>query len=139
MIPTILSSFSFIFPIYLSKRYNDTNGLLLFSSAMGISITNHSHSFHTDSYRRMLFSKIDVYFFYLFTIFLMISGYYEKRIKLLHLFIIITINGLLYGPLRNLYLENYSSFQIKMHVLFHLFGISSLTFLRFHKRIIKIF
>ena len=133
MIPTICSSFYFIYPIYLSKKYNDTNGLLLFSTGMALSLTNHSHSFHTDLYRRNLFSKIDVYFFYIFTIFLMISSYCENRIKLKHLFIILITNGILYGPLRNIYLEQYSSFQIKMHVLFHLFGISSLTFLRFYK------
>ena len=134
MIPTIFSSFYFLMPIYLSKKYNDTNAVILFSSAMGISLVNHSHSFHTNSFRRLLFSKLDVYFFYIFAIYLMSAGIYERRIKLSHLFIIITINSILYGPQSHLYLENYKSYHVKMHILFHLFGISSLTFLRFYKQ-----
>jgi hypothetical protein len=56
---TILSSLLFLYPINLSYKYRDHLMLNMNSIGMAISLINHSHSFHKDSFRRRLFSFID--------------------------------------------------------------------------------
>jgi len=137
---TILSSFLFIFPIVMCHTLRDTNGLILFSTGMGLSIANHSHRLHSIEYRRLLFNRIDRMFFHTFTPYLLIDAYLHNMSFFL-LFFIFSLNTffwLLIGPSSP---ENYNTLEKRLHALFHVVGISSFTFLRFytifHKVLIK--
>lgn len=134
MIRTIFSSFYFLLPIYCSFLYRDLLGLLMFTIGMGVSIANHSHTFHHLLFRRKLFMKIDIYYMYALGIYVSIDSFlYDVFITSF----IVLLNAIIFLNLGNDRIEYYTEKEKRIHVLFHLVGISSLTFFRFGKYLIK--
>jgi hypothetical protein len=130
MIYTVFSSFFFLLPIYLSYVVRDIVGLFMFSIAMGLSIANHSHSFHHNQYRRELFKRMDIWYIHLISIYLAVNAFYIFH----YLFVcgLILLNYGIYYQLGSLSIEYYSPYKKKVHVLFHIVGISTFTFIRYH-------
>ena len=127
MLRTICSSFLFLIPIYISHKKNDTVHLMLFATAMGISISNHSHTFHEDKRRRKLFCYIDMSFMYVFSGYIMFDTIYRNVIDPKVAIILLLLNYSIYSQLGNGYIESYTEKQKYLHVLFHTTGILSMT------------
>ena len=72
-IRTICTSFLFIIPIYTAHIQNNTQHMILFCIAMGISVANHSHTYHTNQIRRNLFKSIDCNFMLGLAVYLLIK------------------------------------------------------------------
>jgi hypothetical protein len=131
MIPTVLSSFCFVFPIYLSYVYQDVLALFLFSFGMGLSIANHSHTFHPDQFRRELFQTMDVMYMELLTLYLVVDASY--RVSYLSIAALIWLNSSIFRRLGKFPIEQYTQEQRILHVWFHVVGISSFCYLRFFR------
>lgn len=145
MITTIFSSFLFLLPIYMAHINNDTIGLFIFTIAMGISIANHSHTYHKNKCRRILFLNIDCYYMLIMALYILYNSLYKFDLYIVIL--IALLNYYIYCQLcdnkpehskykLNKYLikpsiEYYTKSQEKIHVLFHITGIISLTFARY--------
>jgi len=145
MIPTIFSSFLFLLPIYMAHIHNDTIGLFIFTIAMGISIANHSHTYHKNKFRRILFLNIDCYYMLIMTLYILYNSLYKFDLYII--IIIALLNYYIYCQLcdnkpehskykLNKYLikpsiEYYTKSQEIIHILFHITGIISLTFARY--------
>lgn len=130
MIRTVFSSFLFLIPIYLSHVCKDTLGLFMFSIAMGISIANHSHSFHPNKNRRDLFKRIDIVYIHMLSIYIFLHAFYK-----FNLIFVLCMGVFNYGVYRQLgqkSMEYYSSYEKKVHVFFHLIGVFTLTFIRYY-------
>ena len=130
MIRTILSSFLFLLPIYVSFLKQDTLGLFMFTIAMGLSIANHSHTFHTNYSRKLLFQRMDVVYMHCLGGVIGIQSY--SKYPLFLVLIVSLINYQLYINLGNREIEHYNSFQRSLHVVFHIIGITSLTVGRYY-------
>ena len=132
MIRTIASSFLFLYPVYMSLNYYDYSMMYLCVLALPISVANHSHSWHPDTFRRNLFQCIDISYM------LMLTGYavypcfisfectklvvYQfARMAVLYLYI---LGGL------GTSIEQYNEFQRCVHVWFHYVSIIGLTHIR---------
>ena len=131
---TILSSYLFLIPINLGLKYNDYLFTNMNAIGMGLSICNHSHSFHTDKYRRKLFRKIDVMFMHLYgfyIIYLSLYTYKNKYIFAYNISMKLLIIYLFFVRLqRKKYIEDYDGFEKWLHFLFHIISIfnSALTY-----------
>ncbi len=66
---TILTSLLFLYPINVSYKYRDLLMLNMNSIGMAVSLINHSHSFHSDNFRRKLFGIIDQKYMMFFALF----------------------------------------------------------------------
>ena len=100
-------------------------GLFMFTIGMGISIANHSHTYHHLAFRRKLFMKIDIYYMYALGTYIT----YESGLDFIN-GLIILLNALIFLNLGDA-IEFYTEKQKMTHVLFHIVGISSLTYFRF--------
>ena len=131
MIRTILSSFLFLIPIYISYEVRDKVGLFMYSIAMGMSIANHSHTFHTNLFRRTLFMRLDI-------IYISFIAFYHVLYSLYYINVILVcigtfVNYYIYHQLSVVgRIEDYNQRLKRMHVLFHLVGISTLTISRYY-------
>jgi hypothetical protein len=130
MIRTVCSSFLFLFPIYLSYVLRDTLGLFMFSIAMGMSIANHSHSFHPNKNRRELFKRMDIVYIHAMSIYIFLHAFYKFNTMFV-LFMGI-LNYSVYLQLGERSIEYYSSYEKKVHVFFHFIGVFTLTFIRYY-------
>ena len=130
MIRTVFSSFLFLLPIYISHVVYDTLGLFMFSIAMGMSIANHSHSFHPNKNRKILFNRIDVIYIHMMSIYIFLCAFYKFHV----IFVVFMgiFNYGIYLQLGSKSIEYYSSYEKKLHVFFHLIGIVTLTFIRYY-------
>jgi hypothetical protein len=129
MIRTVLSSFFFLLPIYISFVKQDVIGLFLFTIGMGLSIANHSHSFHLHLHRKHFFNRIDVWYMHILACYTVIHGL--SRIHPLYVASIAVLNLIIYKCLGEGLKEDYNKVQKNGHVFFHIIGISSFTLLRY--------
>ena len=130
MIRTICSSFLFLLPIYISHVNGDTAHLMLFSTAMGISIANHSHTFHGNLDRRLLFMKIDIFYMTTLSGYLITNSIYNSQLDARIVFLLVAINYGIFRQLGEKRIEFYTEAQRKLHVVFHISGILSMTLAR---------
>lgn len=132
---TILSSLLFLCPINLAYRKRDVLMLNMNSLGMAISLINHSHSFHSDSNRRKIFSFIDQKYMIFFGLF--VSYRCIKKSPNIYCFLRVFINMLLISYIylyllegykqRERSMENYNEKQKNLHVLLHFIAIVGLT------------
>lgn len=124
---TILSSYLFLLPINLGLKYNDYFFTNINAIGMGLSICNHSHSFHTDKYRRKLFRKIDVlymHFYGLYITYLSLYTYKNKYIFLYNISMKMLIIYLFFIRLqKKKYIEEYDNYEKWLHCMFHIISI----------------
>lgn len=118
-------------PIYISHKKNDTLHLMLFVTAMGISIANHSHTFHGDKFRRKVICYTDMTFMYGFSSYLIVDTLYRNIVDPKIALFIVLCNYTIYCQLGDGYIESYTDKQKWLHVLFHTTGILSMTASRF--------
>ncbi len=129
MIQPIASSFLFILPILVSHLVQDTVGVVLFSVALGVSVANHSHTFHSDSYRRDVFKHIDVYYMHFLTFVLVVQS-----LRVLSFSFILFLSFIYYGfysSLGSKPIEQYTPLQSKLYVYFQLASILLITMVRY--------
>lgn len=132
---TILTSLLFLYPINISYYYRDKLMLNMNTLGMAISLINHSHSFHTDNFRRKLFGLIDQKYMIFFSLFVS----YRCLQKSPHIYCIIRLLSNL-GLISYIYfyllegrkqkermLESYTEKQKYFHMLLHFIGIIGLT------------
>jgi len=131
MIRTICSSFLFLFPIYVCHKNNDTFHMMLFSIGMGVSVANHSHTFHPDKTRRLLFGLIDCTFMVVFAIYLLVDTFYRETIDRRAALVLATVNTAIFYQLGGENIELYTERQRIIHVIFHITGILTLTISRY--------
>jgi len=124
-IRTICTSFLFIIPIYTAHIQNNTQHMILFCIAMGISVANHSHSYHTNKIRRKLFKSIDCNFMLGLALYLLIKSLY-KSLYNKYLIIITSINYSIYKQIGSENIEYYTEVQKQWHILFHITGITTM-------------
>ena len=129
MIQVIASSFLFILPIFVSHLLQDTIGVLLYSVALGVSVANHSHTFHPDSYRRELFKHIDVYYMHFLAVIMVLQSVRVLSFSFI-LFLFFIYYGF-YSSLGSKPMEQYTSLQSKLHVYFQLVSILLITMVRY--------
>jgi hypothetical protein len=135
MIRAVLSSFLFLIPIYVSFLTRDTTGLFMFSIAMGMSIANYSHTFHINELRRTFFMQIDMVYMYLMSCYIM----YESLFMYPFMMVLSSalFNYVIYFQLGYAPIEYYTRYQKKMHVVFHIVGVSTLTFFRYYHLLVN--
>jgi hypothetical protein len=95
--------------------------------AMGISIANHSHTFHSNQLRRELFCRIDCFYMVTMAIYIFAKTLYTGNIDRRLFLPFVFMNCLIFAKLGNKYIELYTENQRNWHVLFHIIGIISLT------------
>jgi len=132
---TILSSLLFFYPINLAFSQKDRLLLNLNAAGLACSLVNHSHSYHSDDFRRYLFGFIDQKFMISTSLF--ISYRCLKRSPTLEcLFRVggnILVVAFIYFYVLEGYkqnkraLESYSEKQKYIHMLMHFIGIVGLT------------
>jgi len=125
-IRTIGTSFLFILPIYTAHKQNDTQNMILFCIAMGISIANHSHTYHTNKRRRELFKTIDCNFMLGLAIYLLIKAMNKSILNKYLITSITIINYALYKKTGTKNIEYYTETQKRWHILFHISGITTM-------------
>lgn len=130
MIRTVCSSFLFLLPIYTSHVNGDTVHLMLFAIAMGISIANHSHTFHSNLDRRLLFMKIDIFYMTTLSGYLISNSIYNSQLDQRIVFLLVAVNYGIIHQLGDKRIEFYTEAQRKWHVIFHITGIITMTIAR---------
>ena len=129
MIHYIVSSFSFLVPIYFSYLFRDTVALFLFSIGMGISIAHYSHLFHRDEFCRGLFKLMNLMYMDVLAVYLIVDAIY--RISYWKIAFIIFLNCYLYEKLGMQSIDQYNSKGQLQYILFHIIGVCSFCYLRF--------
>jgi len=129
MIHYIVSSFSFLIPIYLSYLYRDIVGLFLFSIGMGISIAHYSHLFHRDEMSRGMFKLMNLLYMDVLAVYLIVDAIY--RISYWKIMVIVVLNCYLYEKLGIQSIEQYSKKDQLQYIVFHIMGVCSFCYLRF--------
>jgi len=131
MIRTICSSFLFLLPVYISHVQGDTFHLMLFTVAMGISIANHSHTFHKDKIRRSIFCGVDCCFMAMLAIYSGFDTIYRQTMDSRLACFLAALNIFLFRQFGHKYIEDYTETQRKWHVVFHFSAILTLTVSRY--------
>ena len=126
---TIFSSFFFLFPIMMCHLHQDTSGVLAFGTGMGLSIANHSHRVHPIKFQRQLFNRLDRLFFYSFVPYLLVQAYLH-HLRFVYVLSIFLLNSFFWFLIGKKSPSSYGRFEKIAHSIFHLVGISSMTFLR---------
>lgn len=132
---TILTSLLFLYPINISYKYRDHLMLNMNTIGMAISLINHSHSFHTDNFRRKLFSMIDQKYMILFSLFVTYRCLYKSPsfYSFMRVFGNMGIIFYIYFYLldgrkqKERMLETYTETQKNLHMLLHYTAIIGLT------------
>lgn len=124
---TIFSSYLFLYPMNMGIKHNDYIFSNINAIGMGLSICNHSHSFHEDIFRRKLFRKADVIFmrlYGLYILYLSLYTYDSKRAFLYNIVNTLSIYYLFFVRLnRKRFIEEYDSFEKWLHFLFHIISL----------------
>lgn len=133
---TIASSLLFLYPLNCAFHAVDVWMLNLCAIAMAVSLVNHSHTFHPDTYRRKIFGTIDENVMIGLVIYItgkclyLSTHFWECLCTLggLCVFISVTYFGLLRGwQKEGRVMEAYKEWQKNVHVLFHVVSIIGLT------------
>lgn len=132
---TILTSLLFLYPINVSYEHRDKLMLNMNSLGMAISLINHSHSFHSDNFRRRFFGFIDQKYMIFFSLFVS----YRCLQKSPNIYSFLRVLGNL-GLISYIYfyllegrkqrermLETYTDKQKYLHMLLHFIGIVGFT------------
>ena len=127
MIPTIFTSFLFLIPIYFAHIKGDTMILFILIIAMGISIANHSHTFHGNKFRRHLFKNIDMTYMFILALYTLYIASFKFNYMII--IFVILLNYMIYSQLGDYsdMIENYNTNQQYLHILFHIIGIATIT------------
>ena len=131
MIRTIASSFVFLYPIHKSLEYQDYSILYLCILAIPISVANHAHTWHPDTFRRKLFMTIDISYM-LFLMFYMLYPCFINTICILMVGLQISVLSFLYMYLLSdvKTIEDYKEWQKWVHVVFHISGVIGISKIR---------
>lgn len=129
---TVLSSFLFIYPLNHAYHYRDLWMVNLCAIAVGLSVANHSHTWHGNPERRKLFRQLDIAFMY-FLLLYVIYPCFVCYGCIVHTGMIVSIIAFIYfimlgGKVKQI--EDYNAWQKNGHVLFHVVSIVGLTKLR---------
>ena len=136
---TILSSFFFLYPVQVAYGYRDIVGMNASIMALAISCINHSHTYHSDGFRRKLFGHIDqlymigMFFFSFITCLRLAKTRVAMRECIRDFLSTMVYIAVIYGLVLKGYksrtraIEHYTSFQKNVHVFFHFFTILRVT------------
>lgn len=121
---TILTSFMFLYPLNKAYEYRDVMTLNMSAIGLGLSVCNHSHSWHTDKFRRKLFQFIDVVYMHSFALRAM---YNSIECTFQVSLIVIMMFTMYYKLLGGKVFEKYTERDKNVHMLFHILSIYLLT------------
>lgn len=129
---TILSSFMFLYPLNKAYEYRDVATMNWSAIGLGLSVCNHSHSWHTDWFRIKLFQWTDVAYMHAFTLRTIYNSLTSIQCASQSVLIGALMILLYYYTLGDKSFEQYKSIHKNIHMGFHVFSIASLTLL--HQR-----
>jgi len=132
MIRTVASSFIFLYPINLAFYYNDVISMNINIIMLALSVSNHSHIWHPNTFRRKLIKNLDKIWVHITIIAAILPCFNNTECTngiILSLFSIGFFYFYLLGGV-SVEIEDYKPWQKNAHVLFHLISVIQITYIR---------
>lgn len=132
---TIVSSLLFFLPINLASHHRDQWMMYLYILMMSVSVVNHSHTYHPDRFRRVLFAKIDMAVVHLLLVvftarWLYLSPTWQSVVYIVGF--LTTLGTIYFHLLEGKFIEEYSEFQRNAHVVMHITAVFFILFASHH-------
>lgn len=120
----------FLYPLNKAYHYGDPWTMNLSAMGLGLSIANHAHSWHPNQFRRKLFKYIDIVYMHAFIARTVYNSLTSLPCVISGWFIVTSFINIYYMMLgTSSSIEHYTEKQKLLHMLFHVYSITSLCLL----------